>query len=86
MFNGLISDVRIYATALSANEIATLYNNTDVAATEFIESNFTPEENALAALVRGNFTEIDAPLSNMKTKTLPDGSVWARIHNLDLTE
>lgn len=86
MFNGKISDVRIYATALPADEVAALYINTDATAVEFIESNFTPEVNSLSALVRGNFTEIDAPLSNMKIKTLPDRTVWARIHSLDLTE
>jgi hypothetical protein len=36
--------------------------------------------------IAGNFSEIDAPLSNMKIKALPDGSTWARIHNFNLED
>lgn len=89
-FNGLISDVRIYTTAFSANDVADLYSikniNPTIAATELIESSPIDVINNSKPLVASNFTELDAPLSNMKIKTLPDRTAWARIHNLDLTE
>jgi hypothetical protein len=55
-------------------------------ATEIIESNFEGNNNECTSLLGGNFTELNAPISNMKIKTLPDGTTWARIHSLDLTE
>ena len=90
-FNGLISDVRIYSTALSGNDVLSLYNNTinsndTLASAELIESNFVLKKDAYSANIGGNFTELNAPISNMKIKTLPDRTAWARIHSLDLTE
>ena len=92
LFSGLISDVRIYSTALSENDIEDLYGEVSFTslnirgAREFIETNHQPADRVSRSFWRGNFSEIDAPLSNMKVKALPDGSTWARIHNLDLTE
>lgn len=98
MISGLISDVRIYSTALSASDVEALYNktiNTEGVPikTEFIESNFSLRDrnedetpNPYTLPISGNLTELNAPISNMKIKTLPDRTTWARIHSLDLTE
>lgn len=82
-FCGEISDIRIYTTPLTENDIWELYsqrnypqdNGTINASSEFIESDLNTSLRSIS--------ELDAPLSNMKIKTLPDGSSWARIHQLD---
>jgi hypothetical protein len=84
-------DFRLYATLLDDKSIEAIYNNgLDVnSCLGFIESNFPNSESSSTTpitQIAGNFTEIDAPLSNMKIKTLPDRTAWARIHSLDLTE
>lgn len=90
MFNGLISDVRIYATALSAEVIQEMAGSNRILtdgkkyySNEFIETNHILSQHSAYS---GNFTELNAPISNMKIKTLPDRTTWARIHSLDLTE
>jgi hypothetical protein len=89
-FLGKIFDVKIYGRAFTEEEVAALYNtniSTDdvLMVTNLIESNhdFLIED---GTVITGNLSQIDAPLSNMKIKTLPDRTIWTRIHSLDLTE
>jgi hypothetical protein len=89
-FLGKIFDVKIYGKAFTEEEVAALYNtniSTDdvLMVTNLIESNYDSLIEG-GTVITGNLSQIDAPLSNMKIKALPDSSVWARIHNLDLTE
>jgi hypothetical protein len=86
-----MSDVRIYATALSAADIKTLYQsrismleNGAITAYEYKEGElnnikFTEEGVARA----GSISEVGY-VGGMKTRVLPDGSAWARIYWLDL--
>ena len=90
-FNGRISDVRIYGTALSASDIAELYNTPaslskdgTLFAHDFHENlkNSIGKDGVIAS---NNFGNKKAPIHDMKIKALGDGSVWARIHHLDVT-
>jgi hypothetical protein len=88
-----MSDVRIYATALDATEILDLYQTRmsmahtgSGLAYEFIEDDPAPLKITEKGLLRtGNVSEIISSLG-MKTKTLSDGSAWARIHWLDVSK
>ena len=91
-FSGQISDVRIYATPLSTADIAEMYN-TPVSLTkdgtlmayEFSENTSTERQiKKTGTVTANNFTTKYAPLSNMKVKGLGDGSMWGRIHHLNL--
>lgn len=90
-FNGKISDVRIYGTALSASDIEELYNTPaslskdgTLFAHDFHENlkNSIGKDGVIAS---NNFGNKKAPIHDMKIKALGDGSVWARIHHLDVT-
>lgn len=93
IFSGAIADARIYATALSATDIKTLYEsamalvgNGQFRAYEFNEE---PDVSNLKMSKTGSVKAADISeigyLGGMKVKTLPDGSAWARIHWLDVT-
>lgn len=91
-FNGKISDIRIYGTALSEGTIKDIYerkftkrDDATVFSSNIIENERDSYEDN-GSITSGNFTEKDICLSNMKIKALPDGSAWARIYNLNLTE
>lgn len=88
-----LSDFRFYTTALTSDNILNLYQSagsfTDsgiVIAHEFVEqlniSNIQFNKNGI--LKSGDISEIGY-VGGMKTKVLLDGSVWARIHWLDVT-
>lgn len=92
-FNGLIADVRIYATALRANDITTLYNssiamleNGGMQAYEFVEEPdvFNIKMQKTGTLKSADISEVGY-IGGMKTEILPDRTVWARIHWLDVT-
>ena len=90
-FNGKISDFRIYGTALSSDDIAELYKvpaSTDkdgnLFACDFYENNKNSVDRN-GVFSTGGFGDRLAPTFDMKLKTLEDGSVWGRIHNLDLS-
>ena len=86
-----MSDVRIYATALSTADIKILYQsrismleNGAIAAYEYKEgelSNIKFTEEGVARA--GSISEVSY-IGGMKTRVLPDGSAWARIYWLDL--
>lgn len=90
-FIGKISDVRVYTTPLSANDIKEVYAST----TSFHENNIVQCHNAVEAITPLKFKENGLLQTNdmdeigyiggMKTKVLSDGSAWARIHWLDVT-
>lgn len=92
-YKGEMADARIYATALSAADIKTLYKSS-VAMLEngvFQAAEFN-EEPGLANLkmhktgsIKGDDISEIGYTSGMKTKVLSDGSAWARIHWLNLT-
>lgn len=91
-YNGDMADARIYATALSAEDIkilyesaAALFNNGSMQAYEFNEhpSISKISYRKTGAVKAEDFSEIGY-IGGMKTKILPDGSAWARIHWLDL--
>ena len=91
-YYGQISDVRIYATALSASDMADLYKTSaslikdgHLMAYDFREN----QQNAIdktGIVSTSGFNTKSIPTYDMKVKALPDGSSWARIHNLDLTK
>lgn len=90
-FLGNISDVRIYGTALSAEDISDLYKNAaslhkngTLFGYEFKESKQN-SVNKNGVIVSSAFNDKTIPTYDMKIKALADGSTWARIHNLDLT-
>ena len=91
--NMYMSDVRIYSTALGATEILDLYQTRMAMAHtgsglayEYIEDDPAPLKITEEGLLRtGNASEIVSSLG-MKTKTLSDGSAWARIHWLDVSK
>ena len=89
-FTGKISDVRIYCSALGADDIKNLYESAGsvtktgaLVAYDFderVESNAKMHKDGIFS--SSNFSE-RGPLINMKTTSLPDGSAWVRIfyHN-----
>ena len=90
--NAYMSDVRVYATALSADMIKTLYesrismNSTgDLMAYEFIEDAPTHLKMTDAGLIRTGEVSETHTYYGMPIKSLDDGSIWARIHWLDVT-
>ena len=85
-FTGKISDVRIYCTALSADDIRILYETAGSVTKEggLIAYDFKEQLNHLAQMKKtGVFMAEDfserGKLANMKFTTLADGSAWARI-------
>lgn len=90
--NAYMSDARIYATALSAAAIQTLYesrislNSTgDLMAYEFIEDGPANIKMTSEGLVHtGAVSEVQTAFG-MPMKVLSDGSAWARIHWIDVT-
>lgn len=92
-FTGQISDVRIYCSALSDNDILALYNmassatkNNDFFAYDFIEENDISKVQITKSgvLKTADVSEIGY-IGGMKVKVLSDSSVWARIHWLNVT-
>lgn len=90
-FKGRISDCRIYGTALGPDDIKELYSlaasvdcNGNLFARDFQEDkrNCIDKSGTVAS---GGFSDKKIPTYDMKLKTLPDKSCWARIHYLDLT-
>lgn len=86
-----ISDVRIYYTALSEADIKTLYESAasfmqdgSISAYQFIEDDTNIKFAATGINRASEFSEVGYT-GGMKTKVMPDGSAWARIHWLDLT-
>lgn len=90
-FTGNISDVRIYATALSDSDILDLYKNSAslskdgvLFAYDFNENKQnTINKNGIVAT--GGFNDKEIPTYDMKIKALDDGSTWTRIHHLDVS-
>lgn len=89
-FNGKISDVRIYGTALSESDVQELYKipatitkNGVLMANEFLEGESVKVEKTGSVCANG-FGYTSAPLSDMKLKTLGDNSQWARIFHHDV--
>lgn len=79
-----MNDVRIYSTALSAEDINTLYkasisflNNNNIIAHEFKEEGSNTQLTE-KGIIKSNVSELNY-LNGMKIKTLSDGSAWARI-------
>lgn len=93
LFKGMISDARIYATALSASDIKLLATSP----ISFIENGVleshtfheTEKVNNIKFMKSGTTKNGDISelgyIGGMKVKTLSDGSAWARIHWLDVT-
>ena len=86
-----MSDFRMYATALSANDVKELYDNSvsldnqyNMFAYDYFENN-TNNLGKNGVMYTGNFSGAKVPIYDMKTKILNDGSAWARIHWLDVT-
>lgn len=90
-FTGNISDVKIYGTALSTSDVIDLYKNAasvskdgELFAYDFHENKRnTIDKNGIVATE--GFNDRVCPIYDMSTKVLADGSSWARIHYLDLT-
>lgn len=89
--NAYMSDVRVYSTALSAEDINILYQsrvamleNGDIMSYEFIEDGSNIKFGTNGTIKANNFGEIGY-INGMKTKVLSDGSAWARIHWLNVT-
>jgi hypothetical protein len=86
-----MSDFRFYVTALSFSDIADLYNNSasltkngKLLAYDFHEtSRDSIDKNGVVS--SGGFNDDAIPIYDMRLKTLGDGTVWARIHWLDVT-
>lgn len=90
--NAYMSDVRIYATALSAAAIKTLYesrvslNSTGaVMSYEFIEDGSTNIKMTSEGLIHAGAVSETQTAFGMPIKVLSDGSAWARIHWIDVT-
>lgn len=89
MFEGKMSDFRIYATALSEEDINSLYKTsmaTDDKGNSY-SGQFNENEKSKFSISNGityaELSELDG--SGMEIKALDDNSIWARIHYLDLT-
>lgn len=85
------SDVRIYATALSADDIKLLYetratitDKNDLMTYEFIEDSPANIKFTSAGSSRSGGVNETIPTFGMPIKHLSDGSTWARINWLDL--
>lgn len=87
-----MSDVRVYSTALSAEDIKLLYdsrasflNNGAVAAYEFYEDARTKLQFGENGIIHSSGFSDLTHIADMPLKVLPDGSAWARIHWLNVT-
>lgn len=90
--NAYMSDVRIYASALNAAAIETLYQSRisfteekDVMAYDFIEDGLNHLKMTDKGLIHMGAISETMTAFNMPIKILNDGSAWARIHWLDVT-
>lgn len=88
--NSYMSDVRLYATALSAEDILSLYktsatidNQQNIFAYDFVEED-TSKINKNGIIDSLSFTN-GQELHDMKIKILNDGSCWARLFWHDVT-
>lgn len=86
-----MSDFRFYATALSTDDIQALYKptlsldkNGQFYATEYKEIGGA-SINKDCTITAGNLNGCSSPTRDMKITALDDGSVWARIHHLDVS-
>ena len=90
-YYGKMSDVRIYGTALSANDIADMYKNSAFTTKDGKLLAYDFSENAnnnigKSGVVSSNgFNTMTIPTYDMKLKALDDGTTWARINWLDVT-
>lgn len=92
-FNGLIDDVKLYSTALSDDDVLELYQtkakidkNGNMYCGEFIEDEYITTSNIDKKYeINTNQLNEEIDIYDMKTKMLDDGSVWARIHWLDVS-
>lgn len=91
-YKGLMSDFRIYATALNETDVKILYDSSLSFLENAVFQAYCIEDASVhnikmteqGVLKSGSFSEIGY-IGGMKIKTLPDGSAWARIHWLDRT-
>jgi hypothetical protein len=88
---GSIVDYRIYATCLSSSDVTELYNtgasvskDGTLFAYDFHENKRNTVDKT-GIIATGGFNDRASPTYDMKLKTLEDGSAWARIHYLDVT-
>ena len=90
-FIGNIVDFRIYATALSDSDILDLYKNSASLSKDGILFAYDFNENKQNTINKngivatGGFNDKEVPTYDMKIKALDDGSTWARIHHLDVS-
>ena len=90
-YYGKLSDVRIYGTALSASDVAELYNNAasltktgNLLSYDFSENtNNSIGKNGVVS--SSGFNTKTIPTYDMKINALDDGTTWARINWLDVT-
>jgi hypothetical protein len=93
-FRGNISDARIYATALSEQDIAEMYKSIISVSKEgtMFGQDFTEKEKASinfgknGKITASNFDVETSSPYEAKIKYLPDGTSWMRIHHLDVTK
>ena len=86
MFEGKMSDFRIYCTALSADDIATLYKAAGSVAKNgaLLVHKFIENPTVKASIKRnglytaGGYSET-GPIADMPLKMMSDGSAWARV-------